>query len=119
MDISRAHGHNRPALVRVAPIAVQVGKKQFLGLQPQQFAAEWRRSLNSVPCHTSALILGWLAGAEAVVYVELKHWKSASRKMSILGWSFAPIETLVDASSPPDDPGPRAGSPSISLILAL
>ncbi|KAK9902703.1 hypothetical protein WJX75_003253 [Coccomyxa subellipsoidea] len=46
---------------------------------------------------------------EAVVYVELKHWKSASRKMSVLGWSFAPIETLVDASSPPDDPGPRAG----------
>jgi hypothetical protein len=54
-----------------------------------------------------------------VVYVELKHWKSASRKMSVLGWSFAPIETLVDASSPPDDPGPRAGSPSISKILAL
>ncbi|EIE19851.1 hypothetical protein COCSUDRAFT_58088 [Coccomyxa subellipsoidea C-169] len=46
---------------------------------------------------------------EAVVYVELKHWKSASRKMSVLGWSFAPIETLVDASSPPDDPTPRAG----------
>ncbi|KAK9917685.1 hypothetical protein WJX75_007169 [Coccomyxa subellipsoidea] len=45
----------------------------------------------------------------SVVYVELKHWKSASRKMSVLGWSFAPIETLVDASSPPDDPAPRAG----------
>ncbi|BDA51176.1 hypothetical protein COCOBI_18-0520 [Coccomyxa sp. Obi] len=46
---------------------------------------------------------------EAVVYVEVKHWKSASRKMSVLGWSFAPIETLVDVSSPPDDPAPRAG----------
>lgn len=43
--------------------------------------------------------------------MELKHWKSASRKMSVLGWSFAPIETLVDASSPPDDPTPRAGLP--------
>lgn len=47
--------------------------------------------------------------AESVVYVELKHWKSASRKMSVLGWSFASIETLVDGSSPPDDPAPRAG----------
>ena len=75
--------------------------------------------MNSVPFHTSALMLGWLLGAEAVVYVELKHWKSASRKMSVLGWSFAPIETLVDASSPPDDPGPRAGSPSNSPPLAL
>ncbi|CAL8466444.1 g5980 [Coccomyxa elongata] len=46
---------------------------------------------------------------EAVVYVEVKHWKSASRKMSVLGWSFAPIETLVDVSSPPDDLAPRAG----------
>ncbi len=43
------------------------------------------------------------------MYVEVKHWKSASRKMSVLGWSFAPIETLVDVSSPQDDPAPRAG----------
>ena len=28
MDLSQEHGHNRPALLRVAPIAVQVGKKQ-------------------------------------------------------------------------------------------
>ena len=47
--------------------------------------------------------------AVAVLCVEVKLWKSASRKMSVLSWSFAPIETLVDVSSPPDDPAPRAG----------
>lgn len=51
----------------------------------------------------------FVAAAESAVYVEVKHWKSASRKMSVLGWSFAPLETLVDVSSPPDNPAPRAG----------
>ena len=40
--------------------------------------------------------------AEAVLYVEVKHWKST------LIWPFAPIETLFDMSCPPDDPAPRA-----------
>ena len=37
--------------------------------------------------------------AESVVYVEVKHWKSLSKKMSTLGWSFAPIEMFINASS--------------------
>ena len=37
--------------------------------------------------------------AESVVYIEVKHWKSASKKMSTLGWSFAPIEMFIDTSS--------------------
>ena len=33
------------------------------------------------------------------MYVEVKHWKSLSKKMSTLGWSFAPIEMFINASS--------------------
>ena len=45
--------------------------------------------------------------AESVLYVELKHWKSSAKKMSLLGWSFAPFETLVDIFS--DEPSARCG----------
>ncbi len=45
--------------------------------------------------------------AESMLYVELKHWKSSARKMSLLGWSSAPIETLVDISA--DEPAARGG----------
>ncbi len=37
--------------------------------------------------------------AESVVYVEVKHWKSLSKKMSTLGWSFAPIEMFINVST--------------------
>lgn len=45
--------------------------------------------------------------AESVLYVELKHWKSSTKKMSLLGWSFAPFETLVDITC--DEPSARCG----------
>ena len=50
------------------------------------------------------------------MYVGVKHWKSASRKMSMLGCSIVPIETLVGELSPPDVPAPRAGQLFLPLL---
>eukprot|EP00887_Chlorella_sp_A99_P005720 scaffold1.g5720.t1 len=33
----------------------------------------------------------------SVLYVEIKHWKSAEKKFSTLAWGYAPLEALVDA----------------------
>jgi hypothetical protein len=51
--------------------------------------------------------------ADSVLYVELKHWKSSAKKMSLLGWSFAPFETLVDITA--EEPTARCGQ----LLLHL
>ena len=47
------------------------------------------------------------------MYIEVKHWKSSSKKMSTLGWSYAPIEMFIDASS--DQPVARY--PSLSFPI--
>lgn len=36
-----------------------------------------------------------LWAADAVVYFELKHWKSKEKKWSTLGWTFVHKETFI------------------------
>jgi hypothetical protein len=57
--------------------------------------------------------------ADAALYIELQHWKSGKRRMSTLGWAWAPWEALVDDSgaAAPGAGGPAARAGQLSLHL--